>query len=71
MASFIYFFISYPRTKKDNPSDLFFIIPENSNAKPECIYTDENYENKIYYYKKIFKANKLAGKKIIIIMNSK
>ena len=59
MQKLLYFFISYPRKKRDNANDIVFVVPENKNQKPECIYTDENYDNQIYYYKKIFKVNKL------------
>ena len=41
---------------------MVFVAPENNNQKPECIYTDEKYENQQYFYKKIFKVNKSIGK---------
>lgn len=60
--NFIYFFISYPRTKKENTSDINFVVPENKEQKPECIYSDEIYENKTYYYKMVFKVSKSVAK---------
>jgi len=74
MTTSLYFFITYQRSKRDYDNDIVFVVPENNNQKPECIYTDENYENQQYYYKKVFKINKSIGKgkkKIIIILNSK
>jgi effector-binding domain-containing protein len=58
----LYFFISYPRKKKDDPNDIIFVEPENTNEKPICVYHDEPYENQLIYYKKIFKVNKSLGK---------
>jgi hypothetical protein len=58
----LYFFISYQRTKKDDNNEIFFVEPKSENQKPECIYIDENYENQIYYYKRIFKVDKSKGK---------
>ena len=58
----LYFFISYPRKKKENDIDISFIVPENKDQIPECILNDENYENQTYYYKKIFMVDKSAGK---------
>ena len=75
MSTSIYFYISYPSTKKVNDdNDTIFVVPENNNDKPECIYNEENYQNNIYYYSKIFKVNKSLGKgikKMIIILNLK
>ena len=58
----IYFFVKYNSTQKENTKDIDFVVPEKSNLKPVCIYIDDQYENQIYYYNKIFKVNKLAGK---------
>ena len=62
MNSFLYFFISYPKNKQENISDIKFVVPEKKEQIPECIYSEENYNNKSYYYKKIFKVNKSAAK---------
>ena len=62
MDDFIYFFIFYPRFQKENVNDIDFVIPENKSERPECIYSNEKYEDKIYYYKKIFKIKKTKGK---------
>ena len=64
MGASLYFFISYPRTKKENPNDILFVESEGNNQKPKCIYINENYDNQIYYYKKIYKVNKLTGKNL-------
>ena len=58
----IYFFVKYTRTQKENTKDIDFVVPEKSNLKPVCIYIDEPYENQIYYYNKIFKVSRAAGK---------
>ena len=60
MTSWLYFFILYPRKKKDDSNDIIFVDPEND--KPICIFEDETYQNQIYYYKKIFKVDKSLGK---------
>ena len=62
MEEYVYFFIYYPRTEKENDNDIDFIISENNSEKPECIDSDEIYEDKIYYYKKVYKVKKSAGK---------
>ena len=62
MTDFVYFIISYSRTKKENPNEIDFIIPDNKELKPECLYSDENFDNKIYHYKKIYKVNKSVAK---------
>jgi hypothetical protein len=56
----LYFFIFYPRPKKEDKNRIKFFIPENKKDRPKCIYTEENYENNNYYYKKICKAPKSA-----------
>ena len=58
----IYFIITYQRNKIENASDIDFVIPENKELKPECILSDETYDNKKYYYKKVFKASTAVGK---------
>ncbi len=58
----IYFFITYPRKKKENPNEIDFVEPKKKELKPECIYTDEHYENKIYFYNKVYKVSISAGK---------
>ena len=56
----LYFLIFYPRTKKEDKNGIKFFVPENKKDRPKCIYTEENYENNNYYYKKICKAPKSA-----------
>ena len=58
----IYFFITYSRKGKENPNEIDFVEPKKKELKPECIYTDEEYKNQIYYYNKIYKVSKSAGK---------
>ena len=53
---FIYFFISYSRKERENREDIEFVVPDNDKETPECIISIENYENKAYNYKKIFRA---------------
>ena len=62
MDDSIYFFIFYPRNEKENVNDIEFVIQENKSERPECIYSNEKYENKRYYYKKIFKFKKSKEK---------
>ena len=62
--SSLYFFISYKSEKKENASDIVFTVPEKKEQIPESIFVEESYENQIYYYKKIFKVDKYAGKGI-------
>ena len=62
MASSLYFFISYPRKKKEISNDIDFVEFENNNKIPQCIFIEEKYENQIYYYSKIFKVDKSTGK---------
>jgi len=61
MESKLYFFISYSLKKQINVDDNF-VVPENEYNIPKCIYMDEIFENKLYYYKKIFMINKSAEK---------
>ena len=63
MEEFLYFFVSYSRTKKEKENDIYFQKPENKKNWPECIYFIESYENKKYYYKKIFKVIKFSKEK--------
>ena len=62
MDNFIYFFVFYPKTKKENISEINFVIPENKEHKPDCIYYEETNDNKSFYYKKIFKVDRKAAK---------
>jgi len=41
MEAKIYFYISYPSTKKENVEDIIFIVPEDKNYTPTCIYIEE------------------------------
>jgi hypothetical protein len=54
MASSLYFFISYPRKKKEISNDIDFVEFENNNKIPKCIFIEEKYENQIYYIFHIF-----------------
>ena len=58
----LYFFISYPRNKRENQDDIYFVVPEDKNNIPKCIYMNEEHENKGYYYQKIYMINKSATK---------
>ena len=58
----LYFFIRYKRDSKENTKDINFIVPEKNELKPISIYTEEQYDNLSYYYNKIFKVSKSAGK---------
>lgn len=58
----IYFFIEYTRKAKENPNDIDFVEPKKKDLKPERIYVDEIYKNQIYFYNKIYKVSKSAGK---------
>ena len=62
MSSWLYFFISYPRKKRENTEDIIFVKPEDDNEKPQCIYVEDNYQNQIYFYMKIFKVKKTKKK---------
>ena len=63
-SSVLYFFISYPRTKKEKEDDIYFVFPEDKNHIPKCIHKEETFENNVYYYQKIFMVNKAkTGKK--------
>ena len=74
MDTQIFFFVTYTRKSKENPKEIDFIQPSKKDLQPECIYTDEFYENQIYFYNKVYKISKSAGKgkkEIIIILNTK
>ena len=62
METILYFFISYPSKDKEKADDIYFTEPKDENQIPKCIYMDEIYDNRVYYYKKIFMINKSAGK---------
>ena len=62
MDNFAYFFVFYPKTKKEDASDIEFVIPENKEHQPECIFFEETYDSKTYFYKKVFRVNKAAAK---------
>lgn len=58
----IYFFIAYFRKQKVNISDIEFVVPDNKDMHPTCVYFDELPKNKFYFYNQIFKVSKSAGK---------
>ena len=62
MSTSVYFFIWYPRDSKVNDNDIQFVVSDEKEIKPECIFTDLIFENKEYKYKKVFKVDKSAGK---------
>ena len=62
MTNYVYFFVYYQVTKKEDSDDIIFVVPENKDQKPQCIYKDEIFDNRTYYYKKIFKADKSSAK---------
>ena len=64
MSTFIYFFIYYQRTQKEDESNFYFIAPEDENLQPKCINSDYSYddENNLHNYYKIFKVPKASGK---------
>lgn len=61
-GKFLYFFIKYQRKSKENPNDIIFVEPENKELKPEPIFVDEVVDDPYYYYNKIYKVSKSAGK---------
>ena len=65
MSTLLYFFISYPCTKKEKTDDIHFLVPEDKKYIPTCIHMVEAIKNKEYYYIKIFMVNKSSktGKK--------
>ena len=62
MSNSIYFYITYTRKQKENSRDIEFIVSEKQSEKPECIDIDEKFENKKYFYNKVYKVSKSAGK---------
>lgn len=60
MKKSYYFFVYYPRNEKEK--EIKFVEPEEKAQKPECIYSLEDLENGIFYYKKIFKATPKKSK---------
>ena len=64
MDEFLYFFIYYPRNKKEISTYNKFIIPENENERPKCIYSSQIESNNYYLYKKIYKTKKSNSKDI-------
>ena len=62
-GKFLYFFITYNRSEKENKDDINFVVPEKKDLQPESIFGDDpQYENPYYYYNKLFKVSKSAGK---------
>ena len=62
MSADIYFFISIPKSKKEETDDIIFIVPEDNRLKPECIYSVKCLVNNNFYLKNIFKANQSIRK---------
>ena len=60
----IYFYIQYPKKQRENEdeSDIVFVVPENEDLQPKCIYREELPKTNFYFYKKIYKVSKAAGK---------
>ena len=58
----IYFYINYSRKQKEDIKDVEFIVPENKDHHPICIFNDEKPQNQYYIYNKIYKVSKSAGK---------
>ena len=62
MTTSVYFFISYDRPENIKENDIYFVVPEKQSEIPKCIFTYEKYDNKKYYYNKIYKVDKSLGK---------
>ena len=64
MSENIYFFIHYPRAKREEDNSIIFQKPKEKNKQPICIYTDDKYivENNIYHCNKIFQVSKSNAK---------
>ena len=62
MSKKYYFFVYYPRSKKENDSDIDFVEPKDKTQVPECLYTFEDAPKDTFYYYKIFKAIKTQTK---------
>ncbi len=58
METSLYFFITYSLNNQENENDFNCIKTKNKDQNIECIYSVENFENGMYYYKKVFKLNK-------------
>ena len=58
MDKFLYFIIHYSSNKNEVISDINFIVPENTELHPQCVYSKENYNKKTYYYTQVFKLDK-------------
>ena len=54
----LYFFAYYWSEQKEESSNFNFVVPEDDDEEPTSIIKDEKYENKKFYYKKIFKVEK-------------
>ena len=71
----IYFFITYFRKQKENDENANdFVDPEDKEMQTKYIYVEKSDKDNIFFYNKIFKANKSAGtgkKEIIFILNFK
>ena len=65
MSKSFYFFVYYPRYEKEKENDVEFVEPKEKEQTPECIFSLEEFENGIFYYKKIFKVTpkETKGKK--------
>ena len=52
MDNFAYFFVFYPKTKKEDANDIEFVIPENKEYQPECIFFEfiENIIKSILFF---------------------
>ena len=55
MFSWLYFFISYPRNKRENTEDIIFVKPEDGNVKPQYIdiYGRKLSKSNIFLYENI------------------
>ena len=62
MSKSYYFFVFYPRKEKEKENDIEFVKPEEKDQQPECIFSLEEIENGIFYYKKIFKVSPKEAK---------
>ena len=58
METSLYLFITYSIKNQENAKDFNCIKTRDNDQKLECIYSIENFENGMYFYKKVFKINK-------------
>ena len=58
METSLYLFITYSIKNQENANDFNCIKTRDNDQKLECIYSIENFENGMYFYKKVFKINK-------------